>query len=1164
MDSPDSGRVGGVAMEFPFSDDSTLSHPRVPPRLRRRLFECKTSPATVEEIEAKLRDADLRRQKFYENLSNKARTKPRSPPPSSPNEEDLGLRLEAKLQAAEQKRLSMLAKAQMRLARLDELRQAAKTGVEMRFKKEQEELGSKVESRVQQAEANRMLILKAYKQRRASVKERTSQSLLRRMARENKYKERVCATMSQKRLAAENKRLGLLEAEKRRACARTLQVRKVAKSVSHMREIERRKMKDNLEDRLQRAKRQRAEYLRQRGRLHNSIGVNWNATMQKRADLLSRKLARCWRRFLSMNKTTFDLAKAYDDIHINESSVKSMPFEQLAVLIESPATLQAVKALLDRLECRYKLSKASSASGGPSSWNDIDHLLKRVASPKRRRTPRKSTPRKQTKTSGSPKEVEAHVKLSRYQVRVVLCAYMILGHPDAVFSGRGERESSLVKSARKFIQEFELLIKMILDGPTKRPKETEDPAHPNLTVRSQLAAFDAAWCSYLNSFVAWKVKDAESLEEDLVRAACQLELSMMQTCKMTPNGDGVILTHDMKAVQKQVTEDQKLLREKVHHLGGAAGIERMESAISNTRTKYFEAKENGSSSVSPVHIPSPNLPIPSAGSSLAATDGEKKTSEVNQGPRTVVRSLFQDGSSNSSGILGSELLNGGDKLVMEKELILNEVLHEQQLTFVDNLKVPVKDEDIMEAKIKETLEKAFWDGIIDSMKQKEPNYDQVVQLMREVRDELCEMAPQSWKEEINQAIDVEILTQVLSSGQIDMNYLGKILEFALTTLQRLSAPANEDELKVAHLTVLKELGEICESEDGSSSSHSVALIKGLRFVLEQIQALKHEISKARIKIMEPLLKGPAGLEYLRNTFSTRYGSPTDAVTALPLTMGWISSVWNTVDQEWNEHRNACLAVSQGTYSQRLLPSTALKTGRMSSGSQLTSLPAAGRNTTDVKECNGQRVDLVTRIGLLKLVSGISGLTEEALPETMKLNFMRLRSAQAQFQKIIAICTSILVLRQTLVSEKLVSSPAEIESTTSSCVQRLFQLLDTDETAGLKEIVGILGSFTGGDKSGYTEKLESRKVVMARFLSKSLQAGDPIFVRVSRAVYLAYRAVVLGGSGQVGREVAEAALRQVGAVPLLDKVVESAAVVVVAATVSGGVHGPWYARLMENM
>jgi len=50
----------------------------------------------------------------------------------------------------------------------------------------------------------------------------------------------------------------------------------------------------------------------------------------------------------------------------------------------------------------------------------------------------------------------------------------------------------------------------------------------------------------------WKVKGARALEEDLVRAACKLELSMMQTCTVTANEETVGLAHDIKSVQKQV------------------------------------------------------------------------------------------------------------------------------------------------------------------------------------------------------------------------------------------------------------------------------------------------------------------------------------------------------------------------------------------------------------------------------------------------------------------------------------------------------------------------------------------------------------------------------------------------------------------------------------
>ncbi|KAA8536558.1 hypothetical protein F0562_029036 [Nyssa sinensis] len=1177
---PETGSMTGIAMDFPVSDWTTASSPpRMPRRLRRRLLDSKTSPSTVEEIEAKLRDADLRRQKFYEMLSSKARPKPRSPSHSSSHEEDLGQRLEAKLQAAEQKRLSILAKAQMRLAKLDELRQAAKTGVEMRFKKERAELGTKVESRFQQAEANRMLILKAHRQRRATQKERTSQSLLRRMARESKYKERVRTAIYQKRAAAERKRLGLLEAEKKRAHARVLQVRKVAKFVSHQREIERRKMKDKLEDRLQRAKRQRAEYLRQRGRLHNSVSVNWNKKMHMQADLLSRKLARCWRRFLRLRRTTLDLAKSHDALNIHEKSVRSMPFEQLALLIESTTTLQTVKALLDRLESRYKLSRAVTT---PPSWNDIDHLLKRVASPNRRGTHSKSTRSREAKKPGSTREAsKSPIKLSRYQVRVVLCAYMILGHPDAVFSGQGEREISLAKSAEKFVQEFELLIKIILDGPVQSSDEESDPALGKRgTFRSQLSSFDAAWCSYLNSFVVWKVKDAESLEEDLVRAACQLELSMIQTCKLTPEGDSAALTHDMKAIQKQVTEDQNLLRQKVHHLSGDAGIERMEYALSDTRMKYFQAMENGSPVVSPItHILSPSLPSsPARPSSVASSDKGSDVIEQSERPSRVVRSLFRDdaafapkevvGSSTPSSSFDNQFHHSGEKMAMENEMIVNEVVHEQHHAFADSFNASEEDQNSIKAKIRETMEKAFWDGIIESMKQ-EPNYDRVVELMREVRDEICEMAPQSWKQEITEAIDLDILSQVLSSGKLDMDYLGKILEYALVTLQKLSAPANEDELKVAHQKLLKELAEICQARDESNHSNAIALIKGLRFVLKQIQALKQEISKARIRIMEPFLKGPAGLDYLQKAFANCYGPPSDALAALPLTLQWLCSVSASKDQEWADHTNTVLELtSHGSSAQRLLPFTTLRTGGSISdklsGSQETSFSLAS-SATNATECKGEKIDLFVRLGLLKLASRVSGLTQEAVPETLKLNLSRLRAVQSQVQKIIVISVSILVLQQTLLIEKLVANPADMERVVSSCVKELSELLDTLKDVDIKEIVETLGNFAAGeDKFVDDAKLQTRKNVMARMLTKSLQDGDAVFSRVSRAVYLAARGVVLGGNGASGRELAEKALRQVGAAVLTERVVQAATVLVVAATVSVSVHGPWYANLIENM
>ncbi|CAH2033666.1 unnamed protein product [Thlaspi arvense] len=1124
----------GEAIAIEITPEIPPSVTRVPRRIRERLLpDCskKTVPS-VQDIEDKLLHAHLRRQQFYHNVSRKARAKPRSPSRSS--DEELGQRIEARLLAAEQKRLEILAKAQMRLAKLDELRQAAKTSVEIRSERERVKLGTRVESRVQKAEANRMRILKASHQKRASAKERTSLSMMRRMARESKYKERVRASINQKRVAAEKKRLGLLEAEKKKARARVQQVRHVANSVSNQREMERSKMRDKLEDKLQRAKRHRSEFLRQRRRQRDSISLYCDM-MQEDADLLSRKLSRCWRCFVRQKRTTLDLAKDYDGLKINES----LPFEQLAVLIESPATLKAAKSLLDRLEIRLEASKNVTAASQPSILDNIDHLLRRVATPRRKATPSAMRIRKGKKVSPVRNVAGTSVKMSRYPVRVVLSAFMILGHPDAVFNGQGDQEAALNDSAKGFVREFKLLIKVIQEGPVK----FSGGESKLRTMRSQLDSFDKAWCSFLNSFVIWKVKDARLLEDDLVRAACQLELSMIQKCKITPEGDDTMLSHDKKAIQMQVTQDQELLTEKVRHLSGKAGVERMESALSETRSKYFQAKENGS----PMAHQLACLFSPSSASS--PVQSVSSSSSTSGGSKRVSRSLFKDDTQPSSGL--SRVSNDAvDEVSKENESIVNELLHDLNFKFPGGSSVEA-EEDNLKRKIKETMEKAFWDSIMESMKLEEPDYSCISNLMKEVRDELCQMVPESWKVEITETIDLDLLSQLLNSGILDIDYLGKMLEFALAILRKLSAPANDRENEITHQNLLEELHRLCEVKDESGNLRAVAIVKGIRFIFEQIQELKREIGLGRITIMKPFLQGPAGFDYLTQAFEKRYGPPTQANDSLTATRRWISTLLSCKD-EWEEHTNTLSALN---VVERSSMGISLKTG----GSFLSPANTASQSSvTDsaegqLSECKGERVDLTVRLGLLKLVSQVSGLTPQVLPETFLLNLSRLRGIQAEIQKIIVISTSLLIWRQMLASERMVKS----ESETESMSKKLLDLLDGKEEAGLMEIV----------ETTMSEEGEEKKKMMRGLLKKSLEEGNTVYERVTDCIYRAVRGVLLAGNGENGKRLVEKEMKKVGGgggnSGLKERVLETARVLGVVACVSVRVHGPWLTHLMQH-
>jgi hypothetical protein len=182
---------------------------------------------------------------------------------------------------------------------------------------------------------------------------------------------------------------------------------------------------------------------------------------------------------------------------------------------------------------------------------------------------RQNTARNSTKESGSKgaqnvasarsggAQKAAEKSMDRYPVRVFLCAYMILGHPEAVFSGRGEREVRLSEAALKLIPEFEALVSTILVGPqSSRPSspgsnDGEKAKNPAATrpFPVLLADFDAAWCSYLYHFVVWKVPDARSLEDDMIRMACRFETAMLGVMS---EDNGAELNHDNQAIKEQV------------------------------------------------------------------------------------------------------------------------------------------------------------------------------------------------------------------------------------------------------------------------------------------------------------------------------------------------------------------------------------------------------------------------------------------------------------------------------------------------------------------------------------------------------------------------------------------------------------------------------------
>ena len=165
------------------------------------------------------------------------------------------------------------------------------------------------------------------------------------------------------------------------------------------------------------------------------------------------------------------------------------------------------------------------------------------------------------------------------------------------------------------------------------------------------------------------------------------------------------------------------------------------------------------------------------------------------------------------------------------------------------------------------------------------------------------------------------------------------------------------------------------------------------------QELQAEVSKARIQMMQQIIKESAGVEYLQKAFADHYGPPENASASLPLTLQWILTSKNIAEVEWSEHSDCLSIMPSAGQAPALVP--VLRAGHVAPVGQPSSSVA---DTSGQPECKGEKLDKLIRIGLLQLISSVEGLQLQSTPESFQINLLRLRAVQSQFQQVIVIAT----------------------------------------------------------------------------------------------------------------------------------------------------------------
>lgn len=157
--------------------------------------------------------------------------------------------------------------------------------------------------------------------------------------------------------------------------------------------------------------------------------------------------------------------------------------------------------------------------------------------------------------------------------------------------------------------------------------------------------------------------------------------------------------------------------------------------------------------------------------------------------------------------------------------------------------------------------------------------------------------------------------------------------------------------------------------------------------------------------------------------------------------------------------------------------------------------------------------------------------------------------------------SLLVARQGLISQG-IGGP-QLEEVMEDGKQKLDILLN-NPTATLPQIGTVLAEIANRVDESQTGAVCTNTVsteLMTRVLGKSLSPEDPVFARVSSAVGTSLRALLILGKSPESMAAAQAALKRIGGVYLMDKVVAIADSLEVIAGVTCRVHEPWYSCIL---
>eukprot|EP00163_Fabomonas_tropica_P034499 TRINITY_DN956_c0_g1_i1.p1 TRINITY_DN956_c0_g1~~TRINITY_DN956_c0_g1_i1.p1 ORF type:complete len:712 (-),score=179.96 TRINITY_DN956_c0_g1_i1:153-2288(-) len=576
------------------------------------------------------------------------------------------------------------------------------------------------------------------------------------------------------------------------------------------------------------------------------------------------------------------------------------------------------------------------------------------------------------------------------------------------------------------------------------------------------------WSTFAKAFQAWKSKDMTELVNTLVRSFVELEQAR----------DVIVDSGESSTPEvwdKEITGKQGSIRQ---HLGKVVGEEEASRLLSEAMEVVQEAhriademkKEQAGEDKDK------NSGITAASSALEASSPSSSTSSsassTSSSASPSTKSTEIEAQAVAEHIERSRLIDNNEQLA--HELIMEgRTLKLGAATRADSASQDGTDGAPLPGQaLREVAERAFWDGVRSRLTANPPDLRQIPVLFREVRDNLIALVPNraSIAAAMRADLDDTLLAQQLQHGALDTASFITYLRQVLSKVQMLEAPVRDADTQA---WLSQTISSIEAAQEPSALAECVIAV--FRYLFDKINEIKRDIVNFKLQQLAPFIRSNA-VEFERTKVQKHLEN---GDFTLRRTSQWMY-----------EHMGASAASTLG-------------------------------------QSTHTRVRTAFHRGISHLLATPTAVDVLSIPETLRLDAVRINGFQNEFQRICILATCFSVVNQVLHSYKykLGENDRDVMSHKLSVLLAAPGTRVEDITTQIvQEVETLLAS-----ASPARHMSSEHKTLLSKMLSKAIAPSDGIYqlmsTRITEALATALNRPLLEKSSAVGGQSAVSSTSQ---------------------------------------